>query len=337
MKIAVYTICKNESMFIDRWLDSAKDADLLLVTDTGSTDDSIDRLEYYKVHKHAIKPNLIINTVNINPWRFDDARNFSLMSLPKDIDICIALDMDEVLVEGWREKVEKAYKETNLDRLRYNFIWSWNDDGTPGLTYYADKIHKRHGYRWINPVHEVLIKDSRLGKEIQVFIDDTLIEHHPDNTKSRSDYLPLLYLATQENPYNDRNSHYYARELLFNKKYEEAIIEFQRHLNLPTSLWNSERAASYRYIGDCYWSLGDYNKAIDSFIKASLEAPAEREAYVSLAQAYRFLGQWQLVIENCEKALAITKKPNTYICQPHCWSDWPNQMLDEALAKKYSD
>jgi hypothetical protein len=38
MKICVYAISKNEEMFVERFCNSAKDADLILIADTGSTD-----------------------------------------------------------------------------------------------------------------------------------------------------------------------------------------------------------------------------------------------------------------------------------------------------------
>ena len=326
MKIAVYTICKNEAQFVNRWITSCKDADVILVTDTGSTDTTIPDLLNLK----SIYPQIEVNSIKISPWRFDDARNYSLLSLPQWVDVCICLDMDEILLEGWREKVEKAYQDNTLDRLRYNYIWSWNEDGSAGITYYADKIHRRFGYRWVNPVHETLAKDTRLSAEVQAFIPDTLIEHHPDNTKSRGYYLDLLALSTRENPLNDRNAHYYARDLMFAGKYEQAVREFTRHLNLPTALWKPERSASYRYMGDCYWALGKVSFAIASFKLAIAEAPLEREPYIALAQAYRVTKNWEGVVENCMKALAIVEKPNTYICQPSAWSDWPDQMLNEA-------
>jgi len=331
MKIAVYTICKNEAGFIKKWVDSAKDANYLLILDTGSTDETIPILK----EASKIVPVLNFQTVSINPWRFDEARNVSLHLLPEDIDVCICLDMDEVLVPCWREIVEREWTQ-NLDRLRYNYIWSWNEDGSPGVTYHADKIHARHGFRWVNPVHEVLRKDFRLSSENQKFIKDTLIEHYPDTSKSRSGYLDLLALAVKEDPNNDRNAHYYARDLMFASHLNEAIEEFKRHLSLPSATWVSERAASMRYIGDCYWAFGDYGQATEWFQKAIEEAPFEREPYIALAQAYRFLGNLDGVIANCEAALAITEKPNTYINQPSAWSDWPKQMLEEARAAKHN-
>jgi tetratricopeptide (TPR) repeat protein len=325
MKIAVYTICKNEEQFFKRWLESCKDADHILVVDTGSTDDTPIKLSAAMEEHNNF--HYLINTVV--PWRFDLPRNYSLMSIPADIDICVCLDMDEVLVEGWRQIIEAQW-EQNTDRLRYKYIWSWNEDGTEGVTYHADKIHKRHGFKWKHPVHEVLVKDSRLGPETQKFIQETLIEHHPDDTKSRGQYLDLLELAVKEDYYDDRNAHYYARELLLANRYEDAIREFKRHLSLPTAVWKPERAASMRYMGDCYWTLGERAAAIACFDEAIIEAPDQREGYLSIAQAFRFLKDWETVIYYCEKLLAIVDKPSSYINSAVAWSDWPNQMLKEA-------
>lgn len=37
-KICVYAIAKNEEQFVDRWVDSMSEADVIVVLDTGSTD-----------------------------------------------------------------------------------------------------------------------------------------------------------------------------------------------------------------------------------------------------------------------------------------------------------
>ena len=61
MKIAVYAISKNESKFVDRFMDSIKDADGIFVLDTGSTDDTVLKLE---------QRGAIVSKEEINPWRF---------------------------------------------------------------------------------------------------------------------------------------------------------------------------------------------------------------------------------------------------------------------------
>ena len=45
MKISVYAISKNESKFVDRWMDSMSEADEIVVLDTGSEDDTVEKLD----------------------------------------------------------------------------------------------------------------------------------------------------------------------------------------------------------------------------------------------------------------------------------------------------
>ena len=324
MKVAVYTIALNEEQFVESWYKSAMDADYLLIADTGSTDNTV---------QIAQDLGIDVFTISISPWRFDDARNASLAALPKDIDICISLDMDEVLVPGWREKLEGIKPETT--RPRYKYTWSWNEDGTPGLEYGGDKIHSRHGYRWKHPVHEVLTTDRR--EEIQEWID-LEIHHHPDNSKPRSQYLPLLELSIKEDPNDDRNAYYYARELFFYNQYEKAIEEFKRYLKLPTARWGAERAAAYRYIAKCQPLLGD-----QYLIKAIAEDPNRRESYVELAQWHYHNKQWESCKEFALAALNIKEKPLDYLCEDFAWGALPYDLIaiseynlgniDEAIAQ----
>jgi len=306
MKVAVYTIALNEEQFVKAWYESAKKADYLLIADTGSTDGTI-----------ALAKSLGINVVEISikPWRFDDARNASLAVIPNDIDYCIALDMDEVLIEGWREKLETVPEGTT--RPRYKYTWNWLEDGSPGLQYGGDKIHSRHGYRWKHPVHEVMVADR--VQQVEHWTD-LEIHHHADNSKPRSQYLPLLAQSVQEDPTDDRNAFYYARELFFYGQYEEATKEFKRHLELPRAVWKPERAASMRYISKMD---DDYDVTRWWLNLAIKEAPDRREAYVELAQHYYNHKEWSECLDTAQKALEITVKPLEYLCEEFAWGSAP--------------
>ena len=48
-KVCVYAICKNEEKFVDRWCESVKDADGIFVLDTGSTDNTVKKLQDHNV------------------------------------------------------------------------------------------------------------------------------------------------------------------------------------------------------------------------------------------------------------------------------------------------
>jgi tetratricopeptide (TPR) repeat protein len=305
MKIAVYTIALNEEQFVKPWYESAKNADYLLIADTGSTDET-------KLLAQSLGINVI--DISIKPWRFDDARNASLACLPNDIDYCIALDMDEVLIEGWREALEAVPTQTT--RPRYKYTWNWNEDGSPGLQYGGDKIHSRHGYRWKHPVHEVMVTD-RIA-EVQNWID-LEIHHHADSTKPRSQYMPLLAQSVKEDPTDDRNAFYYARELYFYGEYEKSIEEFKRHLSLPKAVWKPERAASMRYLA----KMTNGIEKEEWLKKAVREAPDRREAYVDLAHLYYKDQSWEACLDVTENALDIVEKPLEYLCEEYAWGYAP--------------
>ena len=100
MKVAVYTIALNESAHVERWANSAGDADYRIVADTGSTDDTVDRLTAAGV---------TVNRIAVRPWRFDLARNAAMALIPGDVDVCVTMDMDMYLQPGWRPKLEAAW------------------------------------------------------------------------------------------------------------------------------------------------------------------------------------------------------------------------------------
>ena len=306
MKIAVYTIALNEQQHIQQWADSTADADYRLILDTGSTDQTTTLAHQLGIHT--------ITRV-ITPWRFDTARNMALSMIPKDIDICIALDMDEQLQPGWRQALEQIPAGTT--RPRYKYIWSWNPDGTEGLVYGGDKIHTRHGYHWKHPVHEVIKPEI---EEHQHWVDGLEIHHHPDASKSRSQYLPLLKMAVTEDPRDDRNQFYLARELYFSGDYGLAQYHFARHLEL--SLWNPERAASHRYLAKMRPDAAEFH-----LYRAIAEDPNRRESWVALAQMYYQQNNWVRCRMAAEQALAITEKPLDYLCEADAWGWLPHDLM----------
>lgn len=328
MKVAIYTICKNEAKHVKQFMDCIKhEADGIFVTDTGSTDGTPDLLR---------KEGAIVNVINVNPWRFDVARNISLDFVPFDYDICLSIDLDEVLTPGWCQAIKDSW--VNIDRLRYQYIWSHLPDGSPGTTFWYDKCHSRKGYRWVKPVHEVLQFN---GNERQGFCDKFQLHHYPDHTKSRGSYLGLLELGCREEPNDDRNCHYLGREYMYWGMYDKAIRELKRHIALPSATWEAERAASMRYIGRSYFLSGNPKEAIRWMLRATAEAPGEREPWIELGKTYYELKDHRGCYYAMTKALEITERPLSYICEPEAWGPLPYDlagvsahylgMYDEAL------
>jgi tetratricopeptide (TPR) repeat protein len=306
LKIAVYAISKNEEQFVNRFCDSAKDADLVLIADTGSTDGTVAR---------AIENGAVVHEICVSPWRFDKARDTALSLIPRDIDVCISLDLDEVLMDGWRAEIERVWQE-NTTRLRYQFDWGC------GISFMYEKIHHRNGYHWHHPVHEYPRPDGRIT-EVYAQTDMLLVKHLPDNTKSRGQYMPLLELAVKEDPYCPRNAFYHARELTFYARWHEAIAALNRYLELPGATWITERGYAMRLLGKSYENIGDFNQAYKWYQLACIECPTSREPWIDLSVYSYIRSDWETSYYSAKKALNIKNKELVYTMDPTAWGEKP--------------
>ncbi len=301
-KVCVYTICKNEEKFVKRWYESIKDADYICVLDTGSTDNTVKLLKELGVK---------VEVKEINPWRFDVARNESLKLIPKDADICISLDLDEVLLPNSIDNLIKSWSD-DVTRVKYIYNWKLDKDNKPIVSFYTNKIHSNNDYIWTHPVHEVL---TYCGKSVQkeIVCNDVIINHYPDDSKSRGSYLKLLELSVKEDPLDDRNMHYLGREYMYYRKWNKCIDTLIKHLNLKTATWKDERCASMRFISRSYIALKRYDEALMWLDKAIKEAPYLRDAYVEKMLLEYQLKHYNEVIKLGKKALKIKQNNMTYI------------------------
>lgn len=307
-KICVYAISKNESKFVNRWMDSVKEADLVVVADTGSSDDTVEQLR---------NRGAIVYEEKIEPWRFDTARNVAMDHIPEDVDICVSIDIDEVFAPGWRAKLEQTWQPQHT-RASYWYVWSQNKDESIIKKFTRDKIHRRHGFRWIHPVHEVLEYNGN-DTDNSVFIDDIYLYHRPDPDKSRGQYLPLLELSAAENPEDDRGMFWLGREYFYYGRYDNAIQTLKRHLKIPSALWDEERSASMRFIAKSYLGKEDHPQAKSWLFRAVAECPHIREPWLELAKLGYIEDDWELCLFAAKRGLEITKSSNSYLVEPISW------------------
>ncbi|HIR75075.1 TPA: glycosyltransferase [Candidatus Ventrenecus avicola] len=308
LKVVVYAISKNESKFVSRWVNSMKEADEIIVLDTGSEDNTVAKLKELgvKVYEHVFYP-----------WRFDTARNESLSYVPKDTDICVCTDLDEVFEPGWREILEREWVKENPTRARYNFNWKLDEENRPCVNFWINKIHNRSDYHWHHPVHEILVSNKE-EKEIEVPIT---LNHYPDATKSRGSYLPLLEISVAEEPDDDRNLHYLGREYMYYQKWDKCIETLHKHLACKNATWKDERCASMRFLGRAYEAKGYLEEAENWWQRAIEEAPYLREGYIELANLYLKEERYEEAYNIMQKASSIKEKSKSYINEEFAWND----------------
>lgn len=309
MKIAVYAISKNEEQFVKTFCKSSSEADLIIVGDTGSTDDTRGLLR---------ESGAVVHDICISPWRFDRARDAVLALVPGYVDVCISLDLDEKLEPGWREEIERLWVPGETTRMQYVFDWG------QGVRFYSDKIHSRSGYRWHHPCHECLRPDKRTDEKL-VRSDKTLITHHPDPTKSRSQYLDLLKMSVEEDPHCPRNAFYYGRELTYYRRWDLAIDQLKRYLAMPEAVWEIERAYAMRLIGESMEAL-KLDGWMNWYRKGCAEAPTMREPWVALADACYRQSLWEECFGAALCALRLTERPLTYTSRDESWGYKPHDL-----------
>ena len=321
-KICVYAICKNESQFVERWLDSMQEADYIVVLDTGSTDDTFKKLKadsrVTKVKKQLIKP-----------WRFDVARNESMKLIPEDADILVCTDLDEIFEPGWGDYLRNLFEEHPiLNRVFYTFAWSHNEIGEPQDVFRYGKIHDRN-YHWVFPVHEVIEPITEDFREVSINVGkDIFLHHYPDVSKPRAYYLDLLKLSVEENPDNSHVRMLYARELYIQQRTQESLEEFLEVLKMP-DIDNREKREvllnSLLQVALIYEELQNYDEVLwycQEFIK---EDKTFREPYLIMAEVYIDMNMPTLA-EGC---LEMAKK---YSYQHYSWVEraetWTNLLED---------
>jgi len=304
LKVAVYTIALNEAAHAERWANSATDADYRIVADTGSTDDTVERLT---------KAGVIVHRIAIRPWRFDDARNAAMALIPADADVCCTMDMDRFLEPGWRPQLEATWTPETTALYGRVVYRSRVDDPTVLMGWPAKNFHHRWGYRFKRPVHEALVFTGE--NEVAQSCNDIVMCEVQDQTKTtRSQYLPLMELAHREDPDDAQICFWLGRDYMWANRPAEAAALLERYLSLPISTWTEERSEAMRYLARM-----NPDKKMYWLDKARMEAPHRREIWLDLAEELHGKSDWSNLFWACTNGIEKTHRTGSYLDDNHCW------------------
>jgi tetratricopeptide (TPR) repeat protein len=153
-----------------------------------------------------------------------------------------------------------------------------------------------------------------------------LVSHHPDPSKSRGQYLDLLELAVMEDSHCPRNAFYYARELTFYGKWDEAVIALNKYLAMPEAIWKNERCYAMRLLGKSKEKLGKFDDALKWFKLAIAEASDTREPWIDFAMHCYQKQMWHDCYFAAISALQIKNKQLVYTCDPEVWGAKPHDL-----------
>lgn len=293
-KICVYAIAKNEMKFIDTWLDSMKEADYVVVLDTGSSDGTF---EFLKTDPRVTR----VEQKIFDPWRFDEARNESMKLIPDDAEIFVCTDPDERFVPGWCNAIRENWTDETT-RAEYTYAWNHTELGEPMNVFKYDKIHIK-GYHWIFPVHEVLWRDDDdWSKEKRIDLGEKVYLHHyQDLSVPRKNYMDLLELAVKENPTSPHVRHLYCREFILQGRQNEAYSKFFQVLNMTESwtnpMFNLVLLDSILMLASLSQQKGELEETLywcNQFLRVD---DTYREPYLVAADVYCARGQFPQALE----------------------------------------
>ena len=249
--ICVNMIVKNEEELLSRCLDSVQGADMIVIADTGSIDNTVNIAKKYT--------DLVYTDYK---WEdsFAKARNWALGKVPEDIDWILTIDADEVLntsIEEIRKILSSIGEE--YGKVRVKLV----DEETSGASHYFPRIFKRDSdIFWEGDAHNY-VTDRKNRSEFSA-TDSISISYgySPAHKLDPDRTLRILKKAVEQSPQLTRERYYLAREYFYRGQWQKAIDELGEYI--LRSEYLAEKNDAWLMKARCLAKLNKYNEACDS-------------------------------------------------------------------------
>jgi len=246
--LSLCMIVKNEEKNLKKCLKNAKIyADEIIIVDTGSSDKTKEVAKEFtdKIYDFV--------------WcdDFSKARNFSFDNA--SFEYCMWLDADDFLPDD-SAKAIKHWKENDeeCDVVMCPYVAGYDEKLKPTFKYLRERIVRNtSNFRWHDRVHEVIVPSGK------VIDNNDILVYHGKKAQKYSDRNLMIYkkMQTLGEPFSPRNQFYYARELFFNKLYDEAIHAFSKFLTDGKG-WKENNIEACLNMSKCYKQKGNNNHAL---------------------------------------------------------------------------
>ena len=324
-EISVAIITRNEANVLPRLLASLKGIKDIVVMDTGSTDKTVEiaRKHGCNVVEVGEKFKIKATQKQVEQWKkkygrepsfkagegyfhFSKARNHAATFTKNDW--VFQPDADEVV--DWDLDKVKNIIQTE-DHLVYQFCYQYAANGVCGLEFPHSKFFRKSKMEWTKWVHEIHTPVKGQKPKAPKFVDFIYHKHYQEPKLERGNYLPGLELSVLENPKDDRNVYYLAREYYYNKKYQDAINMFLEATKI--NHWPPELGQAYIYEAKCFWALGKQTEAIDLLHLSIKVHDSRREPFWELGNYHKELGNWDKAISYHLAATGVPFKEQGYL------------------------
>lgn len=254
VSISLCMIVKNEEDVLSRCLDSVKDlVEEIIIVDTGSTDTTVSIAEQYtdSVYHYSWDDN------------FAEARNFAFSKATKDF--IMWLDADDVLLKEDQIGFQKLKDELNhdVDIVMMNYNITFDSMGRPTFSYNRERLMRRaKEYQWKGAIHEVIVPS---GNIIHSKVSISHKKLHPTDPDRNLKIFEKI-LATG-GLLDSRQQFYYARELSYHQRYDEAIEVLLEFLNTGNG-WVENNISACIDLAGFYRTTGQNEKIFSSLCRS---------------------------------------------------------------------
>lgn len=311
--VSLCMIVKNEEDVLERCLTSVgQAADQIIVVDTGSTDRTRDIARAFTDQVYDF------------PWidDFSAARNFAFSKADKQY--CLWLDADDVLEPEEREKFLRL-KETldpGTDAVMMRYNTAFDQLGNPVFSFYRERLLRTGRFRWEGRVHEAIAVSGR------VVYSDIAVSHrklHPSDSDRNLRIYERQRAAGE--PLSPRDQFYYARELCYHRRYEQAAAEFTAFLDGGRG-WRENNIEACRFLAVCWDELGQPEPALWALLRSFAYDVPRAEVCCDLGRKYFDKGELAQAVFWYELALTRPLNPDSGgFVLPDCYGYVPALQL----------
>lgn len=330
--LSLCMIVKNEEDVLARCLTCIKEiADEIIIIDTGSTDKTKEIAAQFTDKLYDF------------PWcnDFAKARNYSFSKAT--MDYIMWLDADDILTHMDQDLL-KNLKNTlspDIDMVMIKYDVDFDRQDNPTFSYYRERIFKRSmNYQWIGEIHEVIPKRGN------VIHQEISIRHKKLKANEPGRNLNIFETMIKDNKKLDpRQQYYYARELLYNQRYDEAIQRFLQFLEERNG-WIENSISACKDLAMCYYIKGEPIKALESLLKSLTFDEPRAEICCEIGKDFFNKGQFETAIFWYRTAsfCKLDEKSGAF-CQVDCYGYIPfiqmcvcyDRLGDKKKAMEYNE
>ena len=277
--ISLCMIVRDEESVLGRCLDCVKNiADEIIIVDTGSKDRTKEIASMYTDKVYDFE------------WidDFSAARNYSFSKA--EMDYIMWLDADDVIDFKNQQMLAKLKSSLDLstDIVMMKYDVAFDDEGNPTFSYYRERLMKRSlHFMWKGAIHEVITPSGNVKYSDIAVMHKKLKVNDPDRNLRIFERLIANGKAL-----DTRQKYYYARELYFHQRYDDAIKVFKEFFDSDDK-WVENSINASLDISRCYMMLEKKTDALSSLFKSFVYDSPRAEicceiGYVKMAeQKYR--------------------------------------------------